>query len=296
MGGLSGLTSQPNFNSLAEVLKFNERENKTLDTKKLGEYSNYWEAVRSYYYPFESGLKAGSGDVYDHEIPGGQYSNLKGQAIALGLEDKFPEVTKMYGEVNEMFGDIIKVTPSSKVVGDMAQYMIGNDLTVDDVMERGETISFPQSVINFFKGDLGQPVGALACILVMIQLDFVAMIGAVVLLGLLFLFLKRKELTLESGDAWSGVWASLVKSGLTHLKKEKLHKRNWRPNIIMFSGNPHMRRHMVEIGEAISGRLGVLSAFELVKSDGDMLAKPHSNLLKEKNGLSYFQHKLHCRD
>ncbi len=159
LGGLSGLTSQPNFNSLAEVLKFNERENKNLNTEKLAEYSNYWESVRSYYYPFESGLKAGSGDVYDHEIPGGQYSNLKGQAIALGLEDKFPEVTKMYGEVNQMFGDIIKVTPSSKVVGDMAQYMIGNQLTVADVMERGETISFPQSVINFFKGDLGQPVG-----------------------------------------------------------------------------------------------------------------------------------------
>ena len=159
LGGLSGLTSQPNFNSIAEVLKYSERENTGLNTEKLAEYSNYWESVRSYYYPFESGLKAGSGDVYNHEIPGGQYSNLKGQAIALGLEDKFPEVTKMYGEVNKMFGDIIKVTPSSKVVGDMAQYMIGNDLTVTDVMERGETISFPQSVINFFKGDLGQPVG-----------------------------------------------------------------------------------------------------------------------------------------
>ena len=159
LGGLSGLTSQPNFNSLVEVMKFNERENKDLNTEKLSEYSNYWEAVRSYYYPFESGLKAGSGDVYDHEIPGGQYSNLKGQAIALGLEDKFPEVTKMYGEVNQMFGDIIKVTPSSKVVGDMAQFMISNELTVDDVMEKGDTISFPQSVINFFKGDLGQPVG-----------------------------------------------------------------------------------------------------------------------------------------
>ncbi|MFD0993523.1 pyruvate carboxylase [Tenacibaculum geojense] len=158
LGGLSGLTSQPNFNSMVEMLRFNERENK-LDTQKLAEYSNYWEAVRGYYYPFESGLKSGTGEVYEHEIPGGQYSNLKGQAIALGLEDKFTDVTKMYGEVNKMFGDIIKVTPSSKVVGDMAQYMISNNLTVTDVMERGETISFPQSVISFFKGDLGQPVG-----------------------------------------------------------------------------------------------------------------------------------------
>nr|WP_299074401.1 pyruvate carboxylase [uncultured Allomuricauda sp.] len=158
LGGLSGLTSQPNFNSVTEMLRFHERENK-LDTEKLAEYSNYWETVRNYYYPFESGLKAGTGEVYSHEIPGGQYSNLKGQAIALGLEDKFPEVTKMYGEVNQLFGDIVKVTPSSKVVGDMAQYLISNGLTVEDVLERGETISFPQSVISFFRGDLGQPVG-----------------------------------------------------------------------------------------------------------------------------------------
>jgi pyruvate carboxylase len=158
LGGLSGLTSQPNFNSVLEMLKFNEREN-PLDAKKLAEHSNYWESVRNYYYPFESGLKSGSGEVYSHEIPGGQYSNLKGQAIALGLEDKFPMVTKMYGEVNKLFGDIVKVTPSSKVVGDMAQYMISNGLTVEDVLEKGDTISFPQSVISFFRGDLGQPVG-----------------------------------------------------------------------------------------------------------------------------------------
>ncbi len=158
LGGLSGLISQPNFNSIVEMLRFNEREN-SLNTKSLAEYSDYWETVRSYYYPFESGLKSGTGEVYNHEIPGGQYSNLKGQAIALGLEDKFPEVTKMYGEVNNMFGDIVKVTPSSKVVGDMAQYMISNQLTVQDVMQRGDTISFPQSVISFFKGDLGQQVG-----------------------------------------------------------------------------------------------------------------------------------------
>jgi len=158
LGGLSGLTSQPNFNSVVEMLRFHERENK-LNTEKLAEYSNYWETVRNYYYTFESGLKSGTGEVYRHEIPGGQYSNLKGQAIALGLEGKFPEVTKMYGEVNQLFGDIVKVTPSSKVVGDMAQYMISNSLSVKDILEKGDTISFPQSVISFFKGDLGQPVG-----------------------------------------------------------------------------------------------------------------------------------------
>ena len=158
LGGLSGLTSQPNFNSVMEMLRFSDREH-NLDADKLAEYSNYWESVRHYYYPFESGLKSGTGEVFSHEIPGGQYSNLKGQAIALGLEDKFPEVTKMYGAVNKLFGDIVKVTPSSKVVGDMAQYMISNSITIKDVIEKGETISFPQSVIGFFKGDLGQPVG-----------------------------------------------------------------------------------------------------------------------------------------
>lgn len=158
LGGMSGLTSQPNFNALVEMLRFHEREN-PMDTEKLAEYSNYWETVRNYYYTFESGLKSGTGEVYGHEIPGGQYSNLKGQAIALGLEDRFTHVTKMYGKVNEMFGDIIKVTPSSKVVGDMAQYMVSNNLSVEDVVERGGDISFPESVKSFFRGDLGQPYG-----------------------------------------------------------------------------------------------------------------------------------------
>lgn len=158
LGGLSGLTSQPNFNSVVEMMRFNDRES-NLNIDSLNDYSNYWETVREYYYPFESGLKAGSGEVFKHEIPGGQYSNLKPQAQALGLEDRFHEITKMYADVNLLFGDIIKVTPSSKVVGDMAQYLVSNNLTVQDVLERGDTISFPQSVVSFFKGDLGQPVG-----------------------------------------------------------------------------------------------------------------------------------------
>ena len=158
LGGLSGLTSQPNFNSLVEMLRFHDR-GRDFNTDKLSEYSQYWEAVRQMYYPFESGLKAGSGDVYKHEIPGGQYSNLKPQAESLGLADRFHEITKMYARVNELFGDIIKVTPSSKVVGDMAQYMVSNNLSIEDVLERGEELSFPQSVKSFFRGDLGQPYG-----------------------------------------------------------------------------------------------------------------------------------------
>ncbi|MBV1888419.1 MAG: pyruvate carboxylase [Urechidicola sp.] len=158
LGGLSGLTSQPNFNSVVEMLKYHDRYH-DFDINKLNQFSNYWEDIREYYYPFESGLKSGTAEVFQHEIPGGQYSNLRPQATALGLGERFDDVKKMYREVNGMFGNLIKVTPSSKVVGDMAIFMVTNDLTPQDVMKRGHEISFPESVINFFKGDLGQPVG-----------------------------------------------------------------------------------------------------------------------------------------
>lgn len=158
IGSLSGLTSQPNFNAVVEMMKFHEREN-LYDIRSLNQFSDYWEAVRAYYYPFESGLKASAADVFQHEIPGGQYSNLKPQAISLGLGDKFEQIKDMYATVNQMFGDIVKVTPSSKVVGDMAQFMVANDLTPEDVLERGENISFPESVQQMFMGELGQPEG-----------------------------------------------------------------------------------------------------------------------------------------
>lgn len=158
LGGVSGLTSQPNFNAVVEMMKGQKRENK-YDIKSLNQFSNYWEIVREYYYPFESGLKAGTADVYQHEIPGGQYSNLGPQARGLGLIEKFEEIKQRYAEVNELFGDIVKVTPSSKVVGDLALYMVSNGLTKEDIMERGDTISFPESVQSFFRGDLGQPTG-----------------------------------------------------------------------------------------------------------------------------------------
>ncbi|MGO3238221.1 MAG: pyruvate carboxylase [Psychroflexus halocasei] len=158
LAGLSGLTSQPNFNSLAESMRYQPRENE-LDIQKLNEYSTYWSDVREYYYPFESGLKSGTAEVYKHEIPGGQYSNLIPQAESLGLKDRFTEITDMYSQVNELFGNVIKVTPSSKVVGDMAQYLVSNNLSIQDFMEKGDSLSFPESVKSFFKGDLGQPVG-----------------------------------------------------------------------------------------------------------------------------------------
>ncbi len=158
LGGLSGLTSQPNFNSIVEMMKYQKRAH-DFDIDKLNQFSNFWEDTRELYYPFESGLKAGTAEVFQHEIPGGQYSNLRPQATALGLGDRFDEVKKMYAQVNTMFGNLVKVTPSSKVVGDMAIFMVTNELTPEEVMKRGNEISFPDSTIDFFKGDLGQPVG-----------------------------------------------------------------------------------------------------------------------------------------
>ena len=158
LGGLSGLTSQPNFNAVVEMMKYHERSHE-FDMAKLNQFSNFWEDTREMYYPFESGLKAGTAEVFHHEIPGGQYSNLRPQAEALGLGDRFDEVKKMYSQVNDMFGEIPKVTPSSKVVGDMAIFMVTNNLTPEDVMSRGKELSFPESVISFFMGDLGQPTG-----------------------------------------------------------------------------------------------------------------------------------------
>ena len=156
IGAMSGLTSQPNFNSVVAMMQEHERE-QPIDLTSLNEYSVYWEAVREYYYPFESGLKAGTAEVYDNEMPGGQYSNLRRQADALGVGDQFELVKKNYARVNELFGDIVKVTPSSKVVGDMALYLTSNNLTIGDVLMRGDSLSFPESVISLFKGELGQP-------------------------------------------------------------------------------------------------------------------------------------------
>ena len=156
LASMSGLTSQPNFNSIVATFQGHEREN-PINLQKLNEYSNYFEIVREYYYPFESELKAGTAEVYDHEIPGGQYSNLLPQARGLGLEDKFEQIKENYVHVNELFGDIVKVTPSSKVVGDMALFMTSNNLTVEDIYKKGNELSFPDSVKQLFKGDLGQP-------------------------------------------------------------------------------------------------------------------------------------------
>lgn len=158
IGAMSGLTAQPNLNAVVEMMRFHEREN-PFDIQKLNQHSTYWETIREWYYPFESGMRASSAEVFYHEIPGGQYSNLKPQANSLGLGHKMEEIKKAYREVNELFGDIVKVTPSSKVVGDMALFMVTSNLTKEDILKNGHNISFPESVVSLFRGDIGQPEG-----------------------------------------------------------------------------------------------------------------------------------------
>jgi pyruvate carboxylase len=155
---MSGLTSQPNFNSIVAMLETHPRGSK-VDLNSLNKFSNYWEVVREDYSPFESELKSGTAEVYEHEIPGGQYSNLLPQARSLGLENKFDQIKQNYQIVNRLLGDIVKVTPSSKVVGDVALFMTSNNLTEEDLVEKAAELSFPESLKSLFKGDLGQAYG-----------------------------------------------------------------------------------------------------------------------------------------
>ncbi len=156
MDALSGNTSQPCLGSLVEALKGGPRDS-GLDPQWIRRISFYWEAVRNQYAAFESDLKGPASEVYLHEMPGGQFTNLKEQARSLGLETRWHEVAQTYHDVNLMFGDIVKVTPSSKVVGDMALMMVSQDLTVADVENPGKDIAFPDSVVAMLRGDLGQP-------------------------------------------------------------------------------------------------------------------------------------------
>ncbi|SIS97604.1 pyruvate carboxylase [Roseivivax lentus] len=158
MDALSGNTSQPTLGSIVEAMRFTPRET-GLDIEAIREISNYWEAVRGNYAAFESSLQAPASEVYLHEMPGGQFTNLKAQARSMGLEERWHEVAHTYADVNKMFGDIVKVTPSSKVVGDMALMMVSQNLTRADVEDPKRDISFPDSVIDMMRGNLGQPPG-----------------------------------------------------------------------------------------------------------------------------------------
>ncbi|WP_457645928.1 pyruvate carboxylase [Profundibacter sp.] len=158
MDAFSGGTSQACLGSIVEALRHTDRDT-GLDIAHVREVSDYWEAVRAQYVAFESGLAAPASEVYLHEMPGGQFTNLKAQARSLGLEDRWHEVAQTYADVNQMFGDIVKVTPSSKVVGDMALMMVSQNLTREQVEDPDTDVSFPDSVIDMMRGNLGQPPG-----------------------------------------------------------------------------------------------------------------------------------------
>ena len=155
---LSGVTAQPTLNGLVEAMRYTERDT-GLDFHELQETARYWEEVRTYYKPFEAGQISSSADVYQHEMPGGQATNLLQQAKSLGLGDRWPEVCETYAQVNQLFGDVVKVTPTSKVVGDLTLFMLANNLTIADVENPDREVAFPESVVEFAEGKLGQPPG-----------------------------------------------------------------------------------------------------------------------------------------
>jgi len=158
VASMSGGTSQPNLNAIVASLRNTPRDPK-LDLEMLNECSDYWETVRTYYLPFDSGPKSGNARLYEHEIPGGQYTNLREQAVSMGLGQRWREVERMYAEVNQLFGDIVKVTPSSKVVGDMTLFLMAKQMTPESVLKLDEhhDVAFPNSVVEMFSGVLGVP-------------------------------------------------------------------------------------------------------------------------------------------
>ena len=158
MDALSGNTSQATLGTLVEALKHSDRDT-GLDMNAIRHISNYWEAVREHYVAFESGMQSPSSEVYLHEMPGGQFTNLKAQARSMGLEDRWHEVAKTYADVNQMFGDVIKVTPIAKTVGDLALMLVSQGLTTEDILKPETEFSFPDSVINLMRGNVGQAHG-----------------------------------------------------------------------------------------------------------------------------------------
>ena len=158
MDSMSGLTSQPNLGSIVASLEHTDRSTR-LDRGAIQVISRYWEEAREQYRAFEPDIRSGASEVYAHEMPGGQYTNLREQARSLGIDRRWPEIARAYADVNELFGDIVKVTPTSKVVGDMALAMVSAGLTKQDILDPEKKIAFPDSVIQFFRGEMGQPVG-----------------------------------------------------------------------------------------------------------------------------------------
>ncbi|MFM8809941.1 MAG: pyruvate carboxylase, partial [Chthoniobacterales bacterium] len=158
ISSMSGSTSQPNLNSLVAALQ-NTPHDSGLDLDALNEFADYWEQVRTFYAPFDTSPRTGSAEVYLHEMPGGQFTNLKEQAASMGLGHRWPEIARCYAEVNQLFGDIVKVTPSSKVVGDMALFLFTRGIKPADVPNLPPGTPFPESVKDMLAGGLGEPMG-----------------------------------------------------------------------------------------------------------------------------------------
>ena len=158
LSSMSGSTSQPCLNSISAVLENTERAT-GLDREALDEFSDYWEGVRKLYFPFDTSPPHGTAEVYLHEMPGGQFTNLKEQAEAMGIGTRWPEIARTYAGVNKLFGDIVKVTPSSKVVGDMTMFLVTQGIQPEDVVNMPQGTAFPESVVDMLAGGLGQPVG-----------------------------------------------------------------------------------------------------------------------------------------
>ena len=158
MDSYSGMTSQPPLGSIAAALRHQERDTE-LDQEAIREISDYWESVRVMYAAFESDMRSGTSQVYEHEMPGGQVTNLRAQARSMGLEHRWSEIARTYADVNMAFGDVVKVTPIAKTVGDMALTLVAGGFTVEDMVDPDVEISFPDSVVTFFKGEVGQPHG-----------------------------------------------------------------------------------------------------------------------------------------
>ncbi len=156
MDAMSGLTSQPSLGAIVAALEHTERDS-GFSPGRIAPFSRYWEGVRRYYAPFEADIRAGTSDVYRHEMPGGQYTNLREQARSMGLDQRWNEVAQAYADANQLFGDIVKVTPSSKVVGDLALTMVANELTPADIADPEKEIAFPDSVVAMMRGELGYP-------------------------------------------------------------------------------------------------------------------------------------------
>ncbi|MEG1166306.1 MAG: pyruvate carboxylase, partial [Oscillospiraceae bacterium] len=201
ISSMSSLTSQPSMNAIVAALEGNERDT-GLKLDELQKLTNYWADVRLRYKNFDGGLTSPVTDIYKYEIPGGQYTNFQPQVASLGLGSRFTEVEEMYSSVNTMLGDIVKVTPSSKMVGDLAIFMVQNDLTPENIVERGEALTFPDSVVSYFKGMMGQPAWG-----------FPEDLQKVVLKG-------EKPLTCRPGEILEPIDFDAIKQKITQFKPE----------------------------------------------------------------------------